>query len=133
MSEDELRKALLQKESTVAPDEELKLLRDLIQTEQRRVSRLGRWTLAAWSGWCTCVALMLLVPHWTARPAGAAAQPGVLPEALYNFIMKALAITIGVGALILPIMGVVLLIMYIVANRSAMSRSWFASRLGNPR
>lgn len=133
MSEDELRKALLQRESTVAPEEELKLLRDLIQSEQRRVSSLGRWTLVTWTGWGMCLALMLIMPHWLARPAGAAAQPGLLPEALFNFAMHALAIVIGVGAIVLPIAGVVLLILYIVASRSAMSRKWFAIRAGNVR
>jgi hypothetical protein len=136
VSENELRNALLQKDGPAPANEELKLLRGLIDAERRRAGRLANWSVAAWAGWGVCLALMLLLPHWMAShpmPAGQARLPADPPGALLSLALSTFSIMLIVGAICLPVVGVVLLILYFIASRSAMSRNMFALRLWDSR
>jgi hypothetical protein len=131
MSEADLKKALLKKDPHTSADDELKLLRDLLEAEQRRVSRLGLGSLAAWCGWAGCALLMLLLPVWMARPATPPGQPPLPiepPSALFSLFTTVLGLGLLTGFFVLPIAGLVLLVLYIVANRSPLSRSWLATK-----
>lgn len=132
MSDDELRVALLNQENPMTSADELKLLRDLMESEQRRAGRLVRWTVAAWSAWGVCLVLMLLLPMWMARqatPAGQPPVPATQPGLLIDLVTSTVSIVLIVGAIALPVAGVVLLILSVAASRSAMSRGWAAARV----
>lgn len=135
MSESELKNALLQKDNLLPADEELKMLHALIESEQRRTRRFALGALAAWTGWATCLALMLLVPVWMARPSVPAGQPPLPvepPSAVGQFVSAVLSTCVVAGALILPIVGVCLTIFYFIASRSALSRHWITARMSAP-
>jgi len=109
----------------------LKLLRDLMESEQRRARRLVRWTVAVWSAWGLCLALMLLLPMWMAKPGTPAGQPPVPPTQpglLMNLVTSTVGIVLIVGAIALPMAGVILLGLSVAAGRSVLSRGWIVSR-----
>jgi len=131
MSELELRNALLQNDGGAPSDSELMMLWRLIDAEQRRSRRLAFWSLIAWIGWVVCLAAMVLLPLWMARPQVPAGQPPmpVAPESLLLSVsLKALSLVIILGAIGLPVIGTVLIVLHFIANRSVMSNHWLTTR-----
>lgn len=102
------------------------MLKELLESEHRRARRLGVWTILSWASWGGCLSLLLLVPHINA----VAAKPmsPVLDGVLFGVSMAAL-----LGAMILPIVGLVLLVMFAIACRSAVSRSALSAMLSRPK
>ena len=117
MSASKIRDALLTQSDTSSVEAELKMLNAIMQTEDRRSRRLTRWTLAVWIGWVVCVTLMFLWPLLLTQ-TGPPAPPQ--PQSTFVSAMSvALTVVILVGAIFLPVVGSVLLVLAVFSRRTA--------------
>jgi hypothetical protein len=116
MSTPKIREALLMRGEASPVDSELKTLNALIQADERRSRRLTRATLAAWIAWFVCVTLMFALPVMSARPANAPPLPP--PSVVVSTMMLALSTVVVMGAVFLPVLGVVLLVLAVFSRRA---------------
>ena len=126
-----LRDALLNQMGGAAVAAELNALNELVAAEARRARRLTIWTVVVW---CLWLALLFSYPLLrrpappapgsvstlaTTQPSGA----GVAPGTEYGFLPSALEVLAGtlifVAFVGLPLVGIVLLILMILARRAA--------------
>lgn len=127
-----LKHELLNQNGNAAVDEEALLLNRILESERRRVRWLAAWTIAVWLAWILMISLSLVVPmvlaHTNVPSKNAQTQPvqAVQPrEVLQPASSRTVTAGIVVGTLLvaafigLPILGIVLAIMLIVACRSA--------------
>lgn len=117
MSEPKMREALLTQGGTSSVDAELKTLTAIMQAEGHRSRRLTRWTIAVWIVWPVCVVALFLFPVYMARSDPAA--PPQPPNAFVDTVVLGLVMAIAAGAVILPVLGTVLLILTVFSRRSA--------------
>ncbi len=132
MSKNAMRESLLQQNATASVEAEIERMHGLMDAENRRARRLTTWTIVVWSAWFAAVVLMfvvyLLVPAFMAKPAAAAppaapAAPAAQQEGFAGtfvtvIVMTAALVTL-VSVVLLPVAGVILLILQILARRSA--------------
>ncbi len=117
MSESKMREALLKQAGTSSVDSELRTLTAIMEADDRRSRRLTRWTIAVWIVWPVCVATLFLFPVYMARSDPAA--PPQPPNAFVDAVVLGLVMVIAAGAVILPVIGTVLLILTVFSRRSA--------------
>lgn len=131
MNEPILRDALLKQNG--AMQAELKVLEDLVAGEHRRARRLTYWTIGVWAVWFAMITVSLLVPALSKANApltrNAVTQPveqrapDQAPSTSYRPAVSPIGILIGsvllAMAIALPFVGIVLLILMIMARRSA--------------
>lgn len=129
MNEPELREALLQQRAILTVEAELKLLRGLLETEQRRTWKLAKWTLITWIGWPVCVLLSFLLVRLFAMAPRSPGELPATPNAILNAIVQISVCIVVVGVVILPVAGVVLLIMFVSSRRSTASQFAIADRV----
>ena len=125
MPEPEMRAALLQQDGPTMIEAELKLLHGLIQSESRRARWLKFWTIAVWAVFFALVAVLVVaapftierapdVPQGVQPPIPAAPNDPVGPGAILFLIALLLLALVS-----LPAAGIVLLILMVLAQRSA--------------
>jgi hypothetical protein len=116
MSTPKIREALLTQGEASPVDSELKTWNALIQADERRSRRLTRATIAVWIAWIVCVTMMFALPRILAR-SGSAPTPQP-PSVLVSTMTLALSVAVGMGAVFLPVMGVVLLVLAVFSRRA---------------
>lgn len=116
MSASKIRDALLTQCDTSSVEAELKMLNAIMQAEDRRSRRLARWTLAVWIGWVVCVTFMFLLPLLLTQSGPPA--PPQLQSAFVDAVTIVSTIVILVGAVFLPVIGSVLLVLAVFSRRT---------------
>jgi hypothetical protein len=140
MTHSPLRDALLGQMGGSSVAAELNTLSELVNAEARRARRLTAWTVLVWSAWFTMLGLSIGLPMLQRALAGppkplppnvastAATQPAapgttVPPGTEYGFPPSVGGILVGtfflVAFLALPPVGILLLILMVLARRSA--------------
>jgi len=125
-----LRDALLKENGVSSVETELKTLHALVATQDRRARRLTFWTIAVWALWILSLISSLII--YAALERSTSATPATQPFAQvavssstpsssqsHRLPAALIAGTSLVLLLILPLVGIVLLIMMILARRSA--------------
>ncbi|MDB5353751.1 MAG: hypothetical protein JWN24_204 [Phycisphaerales bacterium] len=133
MSDPTLKDALLKQNGHGTIEQELARLRQTVADEKRRARRLTIWTVAVWATFIILLTLGIGVPmiayHAAYSPNGrAATQPATQPESPAAHTsrpqgpvaLKAIiSLTLIAGFFALPLAGIVLTIMMILARRTA--------------
>ena len=128
MSENAMRESLLRQNATASVEAELKMLHGLMDAENRRARRLTTWTWVVWCVWFGVVVLMFVVYPLLGRKKPAAAQQPAVPAAqaaprdevpFIGVVILATVPLMLIAAVLLPPAGIILLILQILARRSA--------------
>jgi hypothetical protein len=130
MNENTLKHELLKQNGKTAVDEEVGRLHAIIDAERRRVRRLAWWTIGVWAIWFLMIGVSLVMPmlayQAAQRPGPAMTQPATQPAVVHHPPGAASAVFAGIMGVILvaaflglPVAGIVLSLMLIVARRSA--------------
>jgi len=117
MSTSPMRDALLAQSGPPQPTTELQLLTSLMAAEHRRARRLSRATIAVWIIWMLCVAAMFTWPMLAARSPGDPPSPP--PGPFLSAIVFGVTIMMLFGAMLLPALGIILLILSVFSRRSS--------------
>ena len=137
MTQPTLKSELLKQNGHTALDQEVANLRRLVEGEQRRARRLTFWTLAVWTTWILMLVLGLGLPYVQARsnaphhtspttmpvdqpsPAEFQQQSHANHTGVPGVLFAAIGVLLVVLFLAMPLVGIVLTIMMILARRSA--------------
>ena len=123
MNESKLRESLLRQHTTTTVENELQFLRELLETEQRRRWKLTGWTIITWIAWPVCILLLVFAKFLCKTGSTPSATPIAPPSAFLNAIFLIIIGIVGSAVVILPVAGVVLLMLSILAKRSAVCQS----------
>jgi hypothetical protein len=133
MSESLLKNQLLQQNGAVPVEAELNVLRKLVENEQRRARRLVRWTIGVWAVWIVMLALMFAFYILSYSPNANGSSATTMPihghqgAAGKEMVLAAIMVAVVVGVLLLPVAGIIVLILSVLARRSAGSMQIRAS------
>ena len=132
MSDPAFRDALLYQNGKTGVDQELSNLRRIVDAEQRRARRLALGAIAIWIVWPLMLALSLGLPYIAARrggpPPAASTQPAAqvqqpTPASPRHPTAGAAGTVVGLvlvaAFFALPLVGIVLTVMAILARRTA--------------
>lgn len=124
MSESSMREALLTQASDPASGPGLKMLHDVVESENRRARRLAKWTIGVWIAWPLAILLAVLLYALVSRASFQAAPAAPAPpQSTFVDMFLVVVSVIGAGsflaALVLPVIGIILLVFTVLARRSA--------------
>jgi hypothetical protein len=120
MNDAKLREALLKQEPAPTIEQELTMLRKLEESTDRRARRLAFATIVAWVLFPCAILTLFVLPMLLAQnPPMKNAPPPRAMSTVAQVLVSSAALVALIGAVTLPVVGLVLLILSVASRRSA--------------